>query len=177
MARGNRLVSVPVGSRAPRRSTVWVGIGFTQFTQTAPGGTITNSGNAQLLALRPFTIVRTHLEGLIFSDQEAADESQIGAVAGAIVSEQAVAIGITAVPTPVTDLGSDLFFLHQVMLNRFQLATASGFDGSSGTRYSIDSKAMRKVNEDQEAIFVAELSGVGSGWTMILGGRILIKLH
>jgi len=177
MGRRNRIVSVPVGSRGPRRLTAWVGVAPATTGQVAAGGTITNSANATLLALRPFTIVRTYLEVLIFSDQEIADESQVGAVAGAIVSDQVSAIGVTAVPTPVTDVGSDLFFFHQWMFNRFQFVTGTGFDGSTGTRYSIDSKAMRKVNDDQDIVFVVEFSGVGGGFSVITAGRFLIKLH
>jgi len=176
MARRGQIVSVPVGSRAPRRLTAWAGVAPGVATGVS-GGVVLNSSNAALLALRPFTIVRTHFQCLIFSDQDAADESQIGAVAGAVVSDQATAIGITAVPTPVTDVGSDLFFFHQWIFNRFTFADPSGIDASAGTQYTIDSKAMRKVNDDQDILFLMELSTAGAGFQTITAGRLLIKLH
>jgi hypothetical protein len=49
----------------------------------------------------------------ISSDQFAQSESQIGAIGLAVVTDQAVGIGVTAVPTPITDLSSDSWFLHR----------------------------------------------------------------
>ena len=162
--------------RSAKRSTVWLGIDPTDTVMTITGGTIITSFNAAALALRPFTIVRTHLELLIFSDQAAAAEAQIGAYGGVVVSEQASAIGVSAVPTPVTDSDSDLFFAHQWMLNMFFFLDATGAH-SAGRRYTIDSKAMRKVNDDQDVLFVAERSSAGAGIEVMSAGRILVKLH
>jgi len=176
MARGRQVVVR--GQRAPRRSTLWIDIGAGSSTQTAAGGVITNSLNAGALLLRPFTIVRTHMEMYFFSDQVIASESISAAIGGAVVSDQASAIGVTAVPTPVTDAGSDLFFFHRWMFGRFTFVTGTGVDGNGGESFSVDSKAMRKVNEDQDLLIILELSTAGGGgWTMITGGRILVKLH
>jgi len=43
--------------------------------------------------------------------------------------------------------------------------------------WSIDSKAMRKVNPDQDIMFVGELSTLSNGYIMVDGGRMLVKLH
>ena len=177
MARRNRIVSVPVVGRAPRRLTAWSDIAAGASSGVA-GGVLLNSGNAALLAFRPFTIVRTHLEVLIFSDQVAAQESQLGAIAGAVVSDEAVAIGVTAVPTPTTNANSDLFFFHQWLMNQFEFASGTGWQADAGTRYTIDSRAMRKVNDDQDVIIVSEMNGTASnGFTLLTAGRMLIKLH
>jgi len=64
------------------------------------------------LALRPFTVIRSYVSILVVSDQAAAIEKQLGAIGIVVVSEQAFAIGVTAIPTPITDAGSDLFLLH-----------------------------------------------------------------
>ena len=34
-----------------------------------------------------------------------------------MVSDQAVAVGVSAIPTPVTELSSDLWFVHQWIMN------------------------------------------------------------
>jgi len=128
-------------------------------------------------AKRPFTIIRTHLEILMVSDQVAAAEVQNGAVGMCVVSDQAAAVGVSAVPTPITDAGSDLWFLHQWTLNTFAFATAVGFDERGGRLWSIDSKAMRKVNDDEDVVLVGESEATGDGFIFTTAGRILIKEH
>ena len=130
--------------------------------------------------MRPFTIIRTHLELFGSSDQAAASESFAFAVGLAVVSEQAAAIGVTAVPTPITDMESDMFFLHKVVMGDFVFASGSGFqDTPIGSGISIDSKAMRKVNNDQNVVLVLEgaIAGFGEGCIGVVGGRMLVKLH
>ena len=159
------------------RETSWLSIDFDEQVLGAPGTAITHTMTAEELAKRPFTVIRTHLEVMLLSDQTSASEDQLVAVGLCVVSEQAVAIGITAVPTPITDLDSDLWYVHQVMLNRFQFASGIGFEPTAGRRYSIDSKAMRKVNNDEEMILVQEVSALAEGAVIVTGGRMLIKEH
>ena len=75
------------GRQGSARQTEWVGFGTTSVTLTASGGTVIGVGNAALLAFRPFTIVRTHFEFFLRSDQTAAAEYQVVAFSGAIVSD------------------------------------------------------------------------------------------
>jgi len=167
----------PVRGRSPRRLNTWREIAATSTAETVPGGTILNSLDATELAKRPFTIIRTHLLIHISTDQFVASELQIGAVGICVVSQQAEAIGVTAVPTPVTDAGSDLWFLHQWIMNRNVFGTGVGFDGNVGQIYEVDSKAMRKVDEDEEVVVVSELSAVGSGYLVTVAGRLMLKEH
>jgi len=164
-----------VGSQ--RRSTSWLDIPIVGTNVAGGGAAILASLTAAELAKRPFTVVRTHLEVLYTSDQTAAQEVQLGAIGMCVVSDQANAIGVTAVPTPSTDLSSDLWFLHQVMMNEFLFATAVGFEDPSGRLFSIDSKAMRKVNDDQDVLIVAENTAASFGATYNIGGRLMIKEH
>ena len=144
---------------------------------TANGGTVFYSLSTLGLALIPFTVVRTRMEARIVSDQALATENQIGAFGWVKVSEQAAAIGITAVPTPITDESSDLWFVHQNMLSNFRV-DANGDGGTSGTGYSIDSKAMRKFEDGDQMLGIAEVDVTdGFGLEMVTIGRILIKLH
>jgi len=77
----------------------------------------------------------------------------------------------------VTDLGSDLWFLHQWFINDFLFVSGVGVDGQAGTFLQIDSKAMRKVDEDQNVVLVGELSAVGSGFNLTTAGRLMLKEH
>ena len=163
-------------SSGPRRETVWGGHIPLIDTVSATLVLILTL-NAAALALRPFTIVRTHLEVEFGSDQVAASEVQIAAIGLAIVSDQASAIGITAIPTPITDLDSDLWFMHQPMINSMFVGDATGVKQPFSSRYSIDSKAMRRVNADEDMVFVLEGASAGSGVTITTMGRFLLKLH
>jgi len=90
-----------------------------------------------------------------------------------VVSDEAVAVGVSAVPTPVTQLGSDLWFAHKYMM----CSGSAVNDGVVGCPFSLDSKAMRKVDVGQDLVVVLERGDVGDGWTVIIGGRMLVKLH
>ncbi len=161
--------------RGPVRQTQW---GFLQdgnVTMTGGGGTLIGSGNAELLDQVPFTIVRVHMDCWLRSDQAAAIENQSAMIGWAVVSDQAVAIGVTAIPTPLTDMGSDLWFLHKTMF-----ADESNLTDRtrSGQYFSVDSKAMRKVEEGQDIVIVSELGAASEGGVILTtAARFLIKLH
>ena len=91
-----------------------------------------------------------------------------------VVSDQALAAGIASVPTPITDLGSDLFFLHVMIWGDESALTDRT---RSLTRGTIESRAMRKVNDDSDIAFVAEKGSQGSGVILQIGGRMLIKTN
>ena len=160
---------------AQRRLTSWFQFIPTDTNFTgATGGTVLFTLNAAALALRPFTIVRTRFALLFRSDTEAASEAAAGAFGMAVVSDQATAIGVTAVPTPITDMASDFWFVHQIMYNQSSLQ-ATGIT-ETASQIEIDSKAMRKVDIGQDLVIVAE-AGVGGGFNLMAGGRMLVKVN
>ncbi len=164
------------GGRSVRES-LWVPQ-ISSLNTLAAGNTavLMNSASAGLLALRPFTVVRTR--GFIYceTDQTAAAERQAVNVGMAVVSDQASAIGVTAIPTPTTDSGSDLWWLY-VSLMTSQLAGA--IDSQVGIGLEYDSKAMRKVEDGEDVVLVAESEAPALTQGLILRhtGRFLIKLH
>jgi hypothetical protein len=110
------------------------------------------------------------------SDQSTATENQDLGYGHIVVQDTAVAIGISAIPTPLTDGGSD-FYVYELMNAQFLLKTAVGFDPSNFTRMTIDSKAARKVDFGQDIAIVAESGSGSAGLILFEGGRVLIKLH
>ncbi len=159
------------------RKTFWFGGVFVRSDITAINtAVLTTSLTAAALALRPFTIVRTRGIVTLRSDQIAATEQQQAAYGLTVVSDQAVAVGVTAVPSPVADSQSD-WFVYQPMIGAFSFATAIGFEQVGLERYEIDSKAMRKVEEGQDVISVVESGAATGGITVSEFNRILIKLH
>ena len=161
------------------RESTWLNLGAAITNLSGPSTAVLGGSlNAAALALRPFTVVRTHGFFGIRTDQIAADESYDAAMGWAVVSDQAVAVGVTAVPTPMTDLGSDLFYAHRILMGRFEFASSVGIRPDMLTPWvHYDSKAMRKVDGDQDVIFVLETSAVSSGCTVHDAARFLIKLH
>ncbi len=111
------------------------------------------------------------------SDQVAASEDYGCALGVAVVGAPAEAIGVTAVPTPDTDRGSDLFFVYAEMMNRFNLVTAAGFESINGMTKDVDSKAMRKVEDGDQVVIVQETQTTVSSCVVTVAGRMLIKLH
>jgi len=165
------------GFRRLNRETQWLTIPPVRGTMTSPSeAQLSHVLTTAEKALRPFTIVRTRI--LFHANSDATVVEFWHAVLGcAVVSDQAVAIGITAIPTPDTDRVSDLWFVFD------EIAGIS--DGSGGTdaagplgrlRY-VDSKAMRKVEEGEDVVIVQELSAASLGATVMVSGRLLIKLH
>ncbi len=162
-----------------RRESLWLAIQETSTVLTVATPVLFTGFTAGVLAVRPFTIVRTRGVMHLSSDQIANTESYFAALGMAIVSDQALAIGVTAVPTTVTDPDSDLWFLYEALVGKYVLSSAVGIDASGGQFKEFDSKAMRKVEEGQDVAIVEEASGAAgfSGCTMIKQGRMLIKLH
>ena len=166
-----------VRSGARKRDTIWFEFGLAAVTlaSSATAALLYTGLNSAALLLRPFTVVRTRFRWVVRSDQSAATESFTGNVGFAVVSDQATAIGITAVPTPATDMGSDLFWLIDQWIGRVELI---GTDWTSDlVDRVIDSKAMRKVDIGQDMAISAE-AGIGDqGCIVRVAGRMLVKIH
>ena len=161
-----------------RRESFWFSITVLEATLAAADTAgVLGSLNQAALDLRPFTIVRSRGFVSIRSDQVAASESQSAMFGQAVVSEQAAAIGVTAVPTPSTDGDSDLWMVFETLTSRFELLSSVGFDQQSLVSLPIDSKAMRKVEGGQDVVIVAETSTVSTGAVVQMAVRQLIKLH
>ena len=155
------------------RKSLWVHQSFVNTTFTAVGGTIITTANAALLALRPFTIVRQYYELMLVSDQEAAVEKHGIAFGVEVVSDEAEAIGVTAVPTPETEAGSDFWMLHTYMFGEESRLT----DKALPARHlKVESKAMRIVEGGSTWITVGEFVNVGGGSILSMAGRALIKV-
>jgi len=161
------------------RETLWVGVDTVLSTLAASGVALQTQSNAALLSLAPFTITRFRGYMFLRSDQFAASESYGGAWGMAVVTEQAAAIGVTAVPTPITDDFSDSWVAYQKMLNFIHFGDGTGTQ-IYGQMVEVDSRAMRKV-EDGFAIITVVENEVGTvstdGVVVGAGGRLLLKLH
>ncbi len=114
---------------------------------------------------------------MVRSDQETAIETYAACFCASVVSEQASAIGITAVPTPFTDIGSDKIFVYANVFGRLAADSGAGFKSEMGRSTQIESKAMRKVVDGEDVAFVLETPALSAGVVATIYFRMLIKLH
>ena len=167
-------------TRRPRSSLVWIasadvvdvttiGAGVSLLDQSLTG--------AQVEAIGPFTILRTRGMIGVVSDQVIAEEFPFGAFGACVVSEPARAVGVGSLPTPITDEGSELWFLHQFWMTNLMVSVGAPTSLAPGSLkiFEFDSKAMRKVEEGQAVVFVIENSSDTDGAFFFLKFRMLIK--
>jgi len=131
---------------------------------------------AQIATGDGFTLIRTRGDLLVKLDVAADVLSRIEVSFGmCIVSENAAGIGATAVPFPGTDIAWEGWFVY----TQFVLAgTIDMASGASTVRYSIDSKAMRKLGDTDVVIaciqFRDEIGSVDVKANLV--SRMLFKL-
>ena len=113
----------------------------------------------------------------VITDQVIASEEQTGAVGLAVVSDQSVAIGVTAVPTPVTDIANDHWLMYQLYMSNFLFISGVASNVPVNRVWEIDSKAMRKVDQGEDLIVVAESTTPSAGYDITFGGRVLVKVN
>ena len=160
-----------------RRLTDWFDIPWTitDLVSTSSSALI-GSLNAAALAMRPFTVVRTRGTLAVYSNQVIASETARASMGLAVVSDEATAVGITAVPTPEVNKNSDLFFVYETGFEDF-VFNVNG-KTSTGLLHRWDSKAMRKVNADQDVVITIQNSALSANGALVeVQGRMLVKLH
>ncbi len=166
-----------------KRATKWIASADVTVVKGLAANTIVldqSFTSAQLTAVAQAggTIVRTR--GFIWckSDQLSATEMPIGAMGIVVVREAARVIGVSAVPSPVTDSADDGWFVHQFWQAGidFVQQDATGVQmGNYWTRFEFDSKAQRKFNADDAIVVVIENSAAAHGLAYAINFRMLVK--
>ena len=179
MARNRMVVrtSAPFRGRSGhKRSTQWfASADISAFGALAGGGLLLEQTlpEATLLQIIPGTVVRTVGHVLVVSDQVAAAEQPFGAMGMAVVSEQARALGITALPSPIIEEASDLWFVYQPWA-----AQGGTINGAPLQVFEFDSRAQRKIEDGMGIVVVYEsASAAGIGALVLTKFRMLFKLH
>ncbi len=123
------------------------------------------------------TVLRTLGEIAIESDQTAANEFQIGAVGMCVVTDTAIATGITALPDPVTDVSDDIWFMYSSFAYRFGLVTGAGFSAQFANVSHFDSKAKRVFSSGQSIAVVVANAHASHGFNILLNTRLLAQVR
>jgi len=158
-----------------RRKTGWE-LGPGTFTDlgafTASQSVIVGSG-IQFLE-DGLTLVRTRgFVELVQTGGVALGDGYTGAFGIAIVTAQAFGVGISALPTPITEANWDGWLWHQM----FSLRCNEANTDFKRQVFEIDSKAMRKVGFEEVCYMVVEVDEIGDAIMEVTGGsRILMKL-
>ena len=161
-------------SRGPRRATDWSASAFGGIVVVANGTAVLLETFAPIVGGE--TVIRTRGNFSIASDQDIATELQIGAFGICVVTQQAAGIGITAIPHPVADAAWGGWLYHRYFAFQFDFGTGVGFISDMAHQIEIDSKAMRKVDEDDRLVTLVENNG-SRGFQIVNHERFLSKVH
>ena len=165
--------------RSPRRSMFWEGA---QFASTLPTGTVDLDvmvAESILENIPNPTIIRCRGNVLIYATAIGASGAQCLLSLGILrVTARALAAGVSSVPTPGTNAGSDWLWHDIIPIGvRGSLGADSEAEGAHVTRLVIDNKAMRKIEPNEALIMVYENTAITSTVTcQVTGGaRFLFK--
>jgi len=172
LARRRFAGAFPARRQGPRRETEWGAVTFGPTAVDATPVLLATFTQTILEGLVPATIVRVRGMVTIVSDQSAAPESIGGAFGMVVVKQTAATAGVASVPSPITEIVEDGWFVYAPYLGTARDST-SNYD----FRLDIDSKAMRKL-QDGDAIALVGENGAGFSGVEISGIlRLLFKLH
>ena len=119
------------------------------------------------------TIRRTRGRFGFHSDQGAGLEELSGAFGAVIVTDAAAAIGITAIPGPVTDASDDNWFLWESFMGNLSNNVGGNIASTNVPMVAFDSKAMRKVETGFQVAFVVENASATTGLNFIMSISLL----
>ena len=162
--------------RSKARQTVWAGYAQQAFVAVAStakviiGSFVPDASTNNMLYP---TVVRTRGMLTIRAEDDSADRDIVGAFGLAVVSADAFAIGITAVPGPFSDSGWGGWLVLQPFGLHVAFASAVGVDKIQ-TDIEVDSKAMRKIAPNNVLVLVAE-SNTGA-YRISSPVRVLLKV-
>ena len=165
-----------------KRQTAWAsGPEAVALSLAASGKAIWTFGVALLAGGDKATIVRTRGFGRVHLRGSAGGitDGFAGAVGLAIVPSTAFAIGVTAIPGPLTEEDWDGWLWHEF----FDIRTTTSVTADLGEQviaskaFVIDSKAMRKISGDETVVGMLEATETGvEALAFNARCRMLVKL-
>ena len=162
--------------RRVRHNRAWSGVVSTSGTAVA-AATKVLLGSFNPTTSGDVTVLRTVGTFMIHSDQTAATEQQSGAFGCILVNDVALALGVTGIPGPVTEISDDGWFLYQSFHQRFTQLSAVGFSAQGAMLYQYDSKARRKVEDGRSVAIMVENSSASAGFTIQFSMRLLAEVY
>ena len=167
VARGRSFVG---RGRAHRRLTEWSSLAAQGYvTVAAAGATLISSVSFE----DPGTIIRSRGIISVKPTTHNSDQDFHGAFGIGLVSAEALAVGVTALPEPFSDADWGGWMVWQPFSFNWDFSDLTGQRFGS-IQMAIDSKAMRKVEPSSAMVFVAE--SFGGAFSITEQVRLLLKL-
>ena len=149
-------------ARSQRRATNWTIGPVTTPQSLASSEALLGTSFVTGIGGDGLTLVRTRGDMLIYlQSAAAAGDGFAGAVGIGIASSAAISIGVSAVPTPLTEEDADNWIWHEYfnifapgIMDGTAVADTNLF-GPAFVRIPIDSKAMRKVPDEDVGLYMA----------------------
>ena len=163
-----------------RRPTFWVASNQAGFTTLAANtsAVVTMITEATLEETPNPTHVRCRGQLDVHASAGAAGDSVRWSAGLMYVDARAAAIGVTAIPRPISDGSSDgWLWIVTGFLNIGSLSSLEDSFGGTWDRIIVDSKAMRKVGKNEVLVVAYETSAAAGtgGAEFSLGIRVLFK--
>ncbi len=145
------------GASSAKRQVTWVAPADQGYLAVASNTKVLLStfDPAAFGLIKP-TIVRVRGQINIRPEAFTADVDITGAYGVAVVSDQAVAAGIASIPGPFTDAEWDGWFVWQAFAMHLQITSPVESFMIVDGRETIDSKAMRKITDNETMVTVVE---------------------
>ena len=164
MARGQTVV------RARRRRTHWTEFIGQQVVLSASVPTLLGSIGADHDGEM---LIRTRgLLSLTLITAAAVGDGYVGAFGMGVVTTAAATAGVGSIPTSLTEAGWDGWFLHQY----FDIRSGIGAGGPVLLQYALDSKAMRKISEDESIIMALEIVETGDASISVVSRTRILSM-
>ena len=165
------------GNATSWRQTGWdVGPGGPAPTSiTGSGAQILGSGISALTDGLTLVRVRGFIE--IVMELGGVGEGFTGAVGLCVVTDDAFAVGITALPSSITDMSDDVWMYHRFFSLHAGAVSATAALARIHESWEVDSKAMRKIPQGKTLAMVLEVTEIGTAdATIAFDSRVLLKL-
>jgi len=164
-----------------RRRTGWEEGPFTSIlTLTGAGSSAWSTGQQPTSDGNTIGRIRGQFTLALTAGSSALDGFQKAAIGIGIVTAQAFATGISAMPTPLTDIEWEGWMFHKLETNLYVPAATEDFSSGPATVrvVDIDTKAMRKIGADEVLFGAVELgTEVGAATaTFVAHTRMLVLL-
>ena len=157
-------------ARGAARKSQWVGPAPQSYVAVASAGATALSTFA---GEEPLTIVRTRGNVSIKPASPTADIEITGAVGFGVVSAEALAAGVTAMPEPFSDADWAGWFVWRTFSYDFEFNDATGINYPNWN-FELDSKAMRKFGPNEAIVTIAE--SFSGAFNISVNTRLLLKL-